>query len=585
MTHRQQRPLVGPFVPDAAGPLCLRHRGLDRRIRHLAAWIRAQAESRRRPGGRRASRAPACSPRRRPADRDAAAVIFRQCEDYLQTGDRRRCSPDESQGRDGGEPVAARPDAIAAVSLRRRPAAGALGAWYEMVPRSQGTIPGQHGTFERLHRAAARDRRDGLRRPLSDADPSDRPDQPQGPQQRADRRGRTIPAAPTRSVGARAATTRSIPNSARSRISAASSPPATSTAWRSRSISPCSARPTIPGSSSIREWFSAGRTARSSTPRTRRRSTRTSSTSTSAPARMPARCGTRCATSILFWIDQGVRIFRVDNPHTKPLPFWEWLIREVQRRASRRDLPRRGLHPAEADEGRSPSSASPSPTPTSPGAPSKLGARAIPDRADALSRARVLSPELLRQHARHPAAIICRAASRWMFKSRVALAATLSATYGIYNGFELLEHEPIPGTRGVSRFREVRDQGPGLGQARQHQALHHARSTALGATIRRCSRRATCASSLSRTSNVIGFVKESRRRTQRGRGRDRAVARRPRVLAAARRCRGRHGGTRRHVAAVENLLTGERHPHRMGRHAPADRSGARSRRPAVRCLA
>ena len=32
-----------------------------------------------------------------------------------------------------------------------------------------------------------------------------------------------------------------------------------------------------------------------------------------------------------------------------------------------------------------------------------------------------------------------------MFKSRVALAATLSSNYGIYNGFELLEHEPIPG--------------------------------------------------------------------------------------------------------------------------------------------
>jgi starch synthase (maltosyl-transferring) len=32
-----------------------------------------------------------------------------------------------------------------------------------------------------------------------------------------------------------------------------------------------------------------------------------------------------------FWIDQGVRIFRVDNPHTKPLAFWEWLIAEVKR--------------------------------------------------------------------------------------------------------------------------------------------------------------------------------------------------------------------------------------------------------------
>jgi starch synthase (maltosyl-transferring) len=35
---------------------------------------------------------------------------------------------------------------------------------------------------------------------------------------------------------------------------------------------------------------------------------------------------------VLFWTAQGVRIFRVDNPHTKPLPFWEWLISDVQGR-------------------------------------------------------------------------------------------------------------------------------------------------------------------------------------------------------------------------------------------------------------
>jgi len=33
---------------------------------------------------------------------------------------------------------------------------------------------------------------------------------------------------------------------------------------------------------------------------------------------------------VLFWIEQGVRTFRVDNPHTKPIPFWAWLIAEVQ---------------------------------------------------------------------------------------------------------------------------------------------------------------------------------------------------------------------------------------------------------------
>ncbi len=34
---------------------------------------------------------------------------------------------------------------------------------------------------------------------------------------------------------------------------------------------------------------------------------------------------------VRFWIDQGVRIFRVDNPHTKPFAFWEWLIGETKR--------------------------------------------------------------------------------------------------------------------------------------------------------------------------------------------------------------------------------------------------------------
>jgi starch synthase (maltosyl-transferring) len=34
---------------------------------------------------------------------------------------------------------------------------------------------------------------------------------------------------------------------------------------------------------------------------------------------------------VQYWIDQGVHIFRVDNPHTKPLPFWEWLINDVKK--------------------------------------------------------------------------------------------------------------------------------------------------------------------------------------------------------------------------------------------------------------
>jgi starch synthase (maltosyl-transferring) len=34
---------------------------------------------------------------------------------------------------------------------------------------------------------------------------------------------------------------------------------------------------------------------------------------------------------LLFWVQHGVRIFRVDNPHTKPNAFWEWLISEIRK--------------------------------------------------------------------------------------------------------------------------------------------------------------------------------------------------------------------------------------------------------------
>jgi starch synthase (maltosyl-transferring) len=36
-----------------------------------------------------------------------------------------------------------------------------------------------------------------------------------------------------------------------------------------------------------------------------------------------------CRDILIFWAEHGVRTFRVDNPHTKPLAFWEWVIREV----------------------------------------------------------------------------------------------------------------------------------------------------------------------------------------------------------------------------------------------------------------
>src|SRR5438874_2209037 len=95
---------------------------------------------------------------------------------------------------------------------------------------------------------------------------------------------------------AMAVTMRCTPNLARCRIFAISSPPASSTRWKSRSISPCNARPTIRGSSSIRNGSGGVRTDRCGMRKTRPRNTRTSSTRIFHP-KMPARCGMRCAMS------------------------------------------------------------------------------------------------------------------------------------------------------------------------------------------------------------------------------------------------------------------------------------------------
>jgi starch synthase (maltosyl-transferring) len=146
---------------------------------------------------------------------------------------------------------------------------------------------------------------------------------------------------------------------------------------------------------------------------------------------------------ILFWVDQGVRIFRVDNPHTKPLPFWEWLIREVRRRHP--DV----LFLAEAFT-----------RPKVMKALAKLGfsqsytyftwrtekqelqaylteLAGYPEREYFRPNFFVTTPDIL--------PVQLQSGEPWLFKARAALAATLSSNYGIYNGFELIEHAPIPG--------------------------------------------------------------------------------------------------------------------------------------------
>ena len=105
-----------------------------------------------------------------------------------------------------------------------------------------------------------------------------------------------------------------------------------STASRSRSISPSSARPTIPGCTQHPEWF-------------RRRADGSIRYAENPPKKyedivnvdfyaegaMPE-LWLALRDVVLHWVGEGVRIFRVDNPHTKPLPFWEWMIADVRGR-------------------------------------------------------------------------------------------------------------------------------------------------------------------------------------------------------------------------------------------------------------
>jgi starch synthase (maltosyl-transferring) len=146
---------------------------------------------------------------------------------------------------------------------------------------------------------------------------------------------------------------------------------------------------------------------------------------------------------VLFWVDQGVRIFRVDNPHTKPFAFWEWLIREVQMRhpgviflseAFTRPKVMRAL----AKLGFSQSYTYFTWRTTKSELQSYLSElTAHPVREYFRPNFFVNTPDILPFHL--------QSGDPAVFKSRVALAATLSSSYGVYSGFELLEHTPIPG--------------------------------------------------------------------------------------------------------------------------------------------
>lgn len=147
---------------------------------------------------------------------------------------------------------------------------------------------------------------------------------------------------------------------------------------------------------------------------------------------------------VKLWMRHGVRIFRVDNPHTKPVAFWEWLLKEVRRTdpdvvflseaftkpAMMRALGAVGFHQSytyftwrtakwEIEE----------------------YLRELSSETDHLMRPNffVNTPDILHSFLQYggPAA----------FKIRAALAATSSPSWGVYAGYELFEHVAVkPGS-------------------------------------------------------------------------------------------------------------------------------------------
>jgi starch synthase (maltosyl-transferring) len=152
-----------------------------------------------------------------------------------------------------------------------------------------------------------------------------------------------------------------------------------------------------------------------------------------------------CRDVLLYWAGHGVRTFRVDNPHTKPFSFWEWVLREVQTRY--------------------PDTVFLSESFTRPNrmrALAKLGfnqsytyftwknsAWELRDYFRELTSSPMTefyrpncftnTPDILHEYLQH--------GGRPAFRVRLVLAATLAPVYGIYSGFELCEGTPVrPGS-------------------------------------------------------------------------------------------------------------------------------------------
>jgi starch synthase (maltosyl-transferring) len=146
---------------------------------------------------------------------------------------------------------------------------------------------------------------------------------------------------------------------------------------------------------------------------------------------------------VLFWAERGVRIFRVDNPHTKPVAFWEYLIRGVREKypdtiflseAFTRPKMMKALAKAGFNQSYTYFTW-------------RNSKRELIEYFTELTQTEMSeyfrpnlwcnTPDIL--------PFVLQEGGRTAFMIRVALAATLSPLYGIYSGYELCENEALPG--------------------------------------------------------------------------------------------------------------------------------------------
>ncbi len=148
-------------------------------------------------------------------------------------------------------------------------------------------------------------------------------------------------------------------------------------------------------------------------------------------------------TSVIqFWCEHGVRIFRVDNPHTKPVSFWEFLITKVQLRLPDaiflcEAFTRPKMMKALAKAGYTHSYTYFTWRNTKAGLTEYFTELTQTDMRE------YLRAESLAEHAGH-SALFPQQGGRAAFLIRAMLAATLSSVYGIYSGFELCENAALP---------------------------------------------------------------------------------------------------------------------------------------------